>query len=362
MRCNLRQSVLGCVVIWLTLGHLSAQPPEGETAPQNTTVGGVDLSTLSAEQKQELVRRKEQFEQLSPTEQERLRKLHAELATHPAASQLTAVMSRYHDWLQTLTPLERDELLSLPPDERLERIKRLQRQQQQERFEQLAEKVPPEDMEVILKWLENFAVRHESQILAGIPPEFRQRFDHVEEPERRRRMLLMAMNFRASSSEPIVPQREDLQQLLPQLSKPSQDKLSQSKEPVELVKSWVKVAAISRMMPPPTEEQLMEFFRSLPAKDRSELEGLPPDAMRAAVTKKYYQVRMGKMKENFRPSFLGGDRPPFGRPAGGTPNDPRRPFKGGPPGERPPPGERLPGERPPPRDNRPPPENGPRKD
>ena len=202
------------------------------------------------------------------------------------------------------------------------------------------EKVPPEDMEVILKWLENFAVRHESQILAGIPPEFRHRIDHIEEPERRRRMLIMAMNFRAPGSEPLVPQREDIQQLLPQLSKPSQDKLSQSKEPAELVKSWVKVAAISRMMPPPTEEQIMEFFRSLPAKDRSELEGLPPDAMRAAVTKKFYQVRMGKMKENFRPAFLGGERPPFTRPGGTNPSDPRRGFKGGPPGERPP-GERA---------------------
>src|SRR3954471_19768846 len=65
---------------------------ENTVASASSSSGTVNLDALSAEQKRDLLRRKQQFEQLSGDEQNKLRELHHSLSAEPDAPQLTAVM------------------------------------------------------------------------------------------------------------------------------------------------------------------------------------------------------------------------------------------------------------------------------
>lgn len=304
-----------------------------------------DLSSLSAEAKQELLKKKERFEQLSPDEQTRLRKFHAELAGSPDGNRLQHVLTHYHDWLRTLKPLERDELLSLPAEERIERIRKLMAEQEKTRFRQMADNVPPEDLEAILKWLEDFAESHRERILENMPPDMRRRFEEIEEPARRRGMLVFAMRMRgpgAPNLPPLQPTQEDFNKLVPRLSAQSQEMLKKTPQSGELVKEWIRAAVASKWNAQISNEKLSEFFRDLPATERQELEKLPADELRGRLIKLYFASQ--QRRDGGRPWLPpgpGGDGrgpSPFVRPDGGRPterpsgppgeNDPRR-FRGG---------------------------------
>ena len=75
---------------------------------------------MSDAERTALLQKKRRFDDLSAEEQTRLRQIHEEC--RPTAPQeLQQVLERYYDWLRTLTPLERAEVLSLPADKRLKR-------------------------------------------------------------------------------------------------------------------------------------------------------------------------------------------------------------------------------------------------
>jgi len=107
------------------------------------------LESLSPEARHELLQKKERFDQLKMEERERMRNLHASITHSPNCDRLTGTLERYHQWLMTLTPLQRDELVSLPPEKRIERIKEIQKEQQKQRFRDLTSKLPPEDYDAI---------------------------------------------------------------------------------------------------------------------------------------------------------------------------------------------------------------------
>src|SRR3954453_21563312 len=120
------------VVLFVAGNAFSESKGEVTEVASASTAGTINLETLSAEQKRDLLRRKQQFEQLGADEQNKLRQLHHSLSAEPDAPQLTAVMSRYHQWLMTLRPLERDELLSMPAEERIRHIRDMLQRQEKE--------------------------------------------------------------------------------------------------------------------------------------------------------------------------------------------------------------------------------------
>ncbi len=306
----------------------STAPTSGDSA--------LDLDALSAEQKRDLLRRKQQFDQLTASEQEKLRQLHQNLSAEPEAPQLTAVMTRYHQWLLSLKSLERDELLSLPADERIDRIRRIMQQQEKQRFEQMVDKVPPEDLDAIYNWVNEFIVKNQERIVSTLPPEVRLRWESIEDVERQRRLLMFAINYRPPHLEGVVPQKEDFDRLLPLLSKQSQEVLKKAPVPGEVLREWVKAAVMSKVMPPATDEQLTEFLKQLPVRERQELEGLAAKEMRERLTRMFYA---SKFRGGPRPgSFFGSSEYP-----GRGPND-RGPSGGwrGPDGRSPP--DQPPGE------------------
>jgi hypothetical protein len=309
----------------------------------------VDLDSLSAEQKRDLLRRKQQFDQLTTDEQTKLRQFHSSLTAEPDAVQLTAVMTRYHQWLMSLKPLERDELLSLTPEERIARIKRILQQQEKERFEQMAQNVPPEDLQVIYTWIDKFILEHQDKIvekvIANMPPDARARWEGIKDPEHQRRWLMFAINHRAPNAEGLAPQKEDFDRLVPQLSKQSQEVLRKAEVPGDILRNWVRAAVMSKVMPPVTDEQLTEFQKELPLNVRQELEGLAREEVRERLTKMYYAAKFNRAPRPWLGPGQGGwrdGRGPDGQGSReGRPGDGRGPDgrgegrgpNGGPPGE-----------------------------
>ncbi|MBA4104225.1 MAG: hypothetical protein C0485_00575 [Pirellula sp.] len=83
------------------------------------------LSQLDDEERTNLRAKFNRFRQLPADEQQRLRKLHGEIAAEPDAGKLQTAMLVYADWLGGLPPARQFELRTMqPPDERIRTIER----------------------------------------------------------------------------------------------------------------------------------------------------------------------------------------------------------------------------------------------
>lgn len=274
------------------------------------------LQKLPPEQKEELLRKKERFDSLSDEEKRKLRELHDSITKSQDAPELEKVMTRFCDWLKTLSSGQRAELLDLPPAKRIARIKEIMGQQEAARFKEYTGNLPENDRDRIYKFLEEFVAEHEDRIKERMPRDMRDRLRHLDE-EARKRMLVGALQNRRNDSDMPFPAREDFEKLLQSLSPETQKQLEQARTPEEKqerTRELVRAAIWSRMFPPVSEEELRKFYTGLPVEARERLEPLDPEQMNRELRRMYYA-------DKFR------ERGPWGEggPRGGPP-------RGGPPG------------------------------
>jgi len=129
------------------------------------------VEQLTPAEKEELNEKYEKFLALPTDEQEQLRVLHQKLDTDPQGDKLRGVMHRYYDWLKTLPPGERADLLSQPETDRLLTIKKIKQHQ-----EALAVKLPDgshlaiADIQVLSDWVKKYAATHEADLAKELPP------------------------------------------------------------------------------------------------------------------------------------------------------------------------------------------------
>ena len=103
----------------LLIGLLGRCSPRSARAIDALAERRQQIESLSADQKEELRVKFAKFEALSSDEQEQLRRLHEQLDSDPQGNQLRRTLARYHEWLKSLSPSDRADLLVLPPTERL---------------------------------------------------------------------------------------------------------------------------------------------------------------------------------------------------------------------------------------------------
>ena len=285
------------------------------------------LEAMSAEEKEQLQRKKERFDALSEAEQNRLRELHNAIATAPQSEELIAVMTRYNEWLKTLSSAMRAELLSLPPDERIKRIKEIKQEQERQRFREFANNLPEQDMNVVYSWMEEFVGEHEAEFLKRMPPDFRRRMEQMEAAERRK-ALISGMLWRRGDEDSPQPGEAELQKLLPRLSEETRkelDRATSQEEQLSAVRTLVRAAVVSKVFPPITDEQRQQVFARLNSLERERLEQMAPDMMRRELTRLYHAQQFRE-----RDGWRGGG----GRPGPGGPRfGPGRREDGPPPGE-----------------------------
>lgn len=304
-----------------------------------------DIDKLAPEEKAALLQKKERFEALSSAKQEQLRKLDAEIAASQQSKQLYTTLDRYHEWLKTLTSVQRVELLELPTDERIVRIKELMQEQERKRLRDLGGRQLPEaDTDAIFSWLEDFMKQHEEQYLERLPKDFATKLRNSEEVARRR-SLMRGIVMRGPRGDFPLPTPEDLERLLPKLSQPTRTAFESVKTPDEkqyLARHWVFSALVSKVLPPASDEDLQKVFNELPPDQRERLERKTPDELKRELTAMFHW-RHWPGREGWRGGPGGGGFRPGGGPNGPGPGN--NPGPPGPPLERGGAGERGQGER-----------------
>lgn len=329
-----RRSIAASLLILAALNTLGAGQDDSSGQRQR-------LENLPAAKRQELERKRKRFHSLPPEEQQRLRKLHADLTAAEDAQRLEEIMQRYADWLRTLTPGQRAELLSMPAEARLEQIKLLLQQQEAWRMRNY---VPPEltdeDLSVIVAWAEDLVVRREDKIVEALfqqRPQLRERFDSFD-ASRRRDMLIYFASRPGLPRDLLRPEDEDVERLQAKLSAAAQQQLAKAQEgnrQRDLAHWWMRAAMISRRFTPEVpREELQPFYAQLDARLREYLESLPAERMQSELTRLYlYNVFAPQIESERFPFWRWGEgsrgRGTRGRPGEHSPEPP--PGRGFPP-------------------------------
>jgi hypothetical protein len=294
------------------------------------------IEQMTPAEKSELDQKFLRFRQLDEAEQERMRRLHADLAAAPDDPPLLGVLVRYSEWLKSLQSGERAELAALEPEARVARIRQLQESQ---RFKRLvATRLTPEDVQAVFRWLEEYATRYEAELVAALPEEGQRRIRAETDPGRRRRTIMYWLPRREPGKAIPAPSGEDVARLYGQLSADARtalDGLPDTARKVAIVHEWARGAVFSRMTPIVSQDDLRRFFtQDLTPQDRERIVQMPPEQMQQELRRLYFTHR-------FRRWSSGDDKPPWqdrhggGRGTGGGPSDDRRgPGPGGPPDDR----------------------------
>jgi hypothetical protein len=347
---------LCCLALSISSVRLAADdesPPREETTAERIK----RLKKLSPFDKDELAQKKERFDKLSPDEQARLRALHTNLVRHDQGDRLYGVATRYAQWLRTLPAGQRAELLSLPPEQRLERIRAVKQKQDEQRIRELVHtSLQPEDPQVVRTWLGEYAEAHKKELFSSLSSEMQQRMRADPDGARRRFGMLLAMPGRHSGLRLPPPTDEEIDRLRERLSDEARqalDSVDTTDKKLALAIHWVRAAAWSRMLgPPASPEELEHFFaNTLDDRRRDELEKLPREQFDQQLQ---WEYRMHKFRT--RP---GGFRPPFHRGPDGRPGRFRGDHGSGRPSGPRPMGRERPGFGPPPRGGE---QNGPPQD
>ena len=253
------------------------------------------LERMTDAEKQALLQKKQRFDELSAEDRHKLEQLHDELAQAPDCDRLRSVLDRYYQWLRTLPPGERAQLISLPTDERLTRIREIMKSQEGQRFRMMVDgSLSQDDKQVIQRWLDEFAARHEEEILAAMADDrFREKMKELD-PEKRR-LILSGVIWRPGNEMP-RPTAEDRLQLSESLSREAREMLARASNDEErdrVLNNWIRAATFSRMWKQPSAEELEEFAKNrLSPPQRDYLESLPRDRMFDELRKMYYRDRI----------------------------------------------------------------------
>jgi hypothetical protein len=295
-----------------TLAALVAAPALADEYADNVA----RLEKLTPEQKEDLLRKKQRFDNLSPQEQHRLRDLHQALSSAPDAAQLSRVMSRYSDWLKNLEANQRAALLLLPPGERIEKIKELVREQEGRRLGTYVNyNLPDSDRTAIYRFLDQFVEGHEEEILDRVRGD-RERgwIKGIKDSKARRRVLIPHLRSHYIDSMMPFPAKEEIEVLVASLSETTRKELdrgSTDSDRDSRRRELVYAAISSIAMRRPSKEELQKYYAGLSADRRARLDTMEPEKMNQELNRMY-------QRDRFRPT-KGVSPPPgvFGSPGGG---------------------------------------------
>ncbi|MFW6124761.1 MAG: hypothetical protein ACOC46_01325, partial [Pirellulales bacterium] len=123
------------------------------------------VQSMSAAQREQLRRNFERFQELSPAERARLRRLQEKIDADPDREALLELIEVYHEWVRTLSPPQRRELLNTPPEARLEKVKQLvaerrRRSEREARGRGGSGRAHFEALARLMRWLDDWAEAH----------------------------------------------------------------------------------------------------------------------------------------------------------------------------------------------------------
>lgn len=237
------------------------------------------LNQLDDEERTNLRAKYNRFRQLPADEQNRLRKLHGQIAAEPDAEKLQQAMLVYSDWLGGLPPARQFELRTMqPPEERIRTIERWVDEMRDDAVLTLSDDELRRFVRKIrgpLEDLQRDAMREASKSNSG---------------RGRNAMLLnqipnaMIRRVASGMSEPGEFQDAVLQ-ALPERTHEAFKSL-EPRQKVERIMTWLRQS--ETLQGEVSQEALERFFaEELDAETRAELLSLPPDEMEKALQRMY---------------------------------------------------------------------------
>ena len=327
-----------------------------------------EIEKMDLLQKQQLLQRYERFANLSPEKQAQLRLLNEQIKRHPKSDELQRVVHRYYDWLNTLTSYQRAELLHLDPEKRIERIEAFKKEQARQEaarvglpddlgFERIKEQLlqeskdpryqgvehlSVEDVEGLLRWMDEVMGRRKSPFLENLPRDRKERVQRElanvrDTPGRRAFFALMWLRWQLQNPEKLPPGIEtELAGLHAKLSSTTRQWLQSMPEDDQwrVIAGWIRFlfairSAFWRSGPPSSimTEELADFFeQEVSEKERDQLLSYTPERMQWELWQKYLRWNMPEL------AFLFPDRPGGRGPPGGPWGGQFRSSRGGPSG------------------------------
>jgi len=288
------------------------------------------IAGLTDAEKVELRRKIERFQQLSPSEQARMKAIHEELMQAPDRDELIAVMQRYYEWFKLLTPSQRGELETLEPAQRISWIQKTRNEMLTAAFSRALfsfpperlrtllqdsmrvppeERLPPGDVAVLVRFVESLAAERGEELLAhlnsGEKQDLLRRLSRVTDPQQRRDFLAITW-FQWQLDHPeqasaLTPQ--ELEELRKQFSPGTRARLESlsTEEQLKRVAQWIRSYVFFKYVMPRvwadmrravSEQELGRFVEeNLTREEREKLLALPPDEMQRELTRRYLRWR-----------------------------------------------------------------------
>jgi hypothetical protein len=292
------------------------------------------LASLSPEQIEQLLRKKEVFDALPPEERERLRRLDRDLNAEPNAERLLQTLRGYHEWLTSLRTDERIRIKDAPPEKCIAEIESLLAQHRQRDIGLTNEtRLPTEDFEALMKWTREFSERKKDEIARLVTAIERNPAGGQRRSVPLPMVRLVVGIIRGSVSEEDLDALigdEDLSRLSQTLSAKGAKILSDQKtkrEKVLLILRWINASTVRR----PSEAELMRFFNEdLNEEMRAEIIRLGPLEGRERLVQQFnreMRLRRGPGRPNDAepPRIL--REPPLPNPNGPPAEPSREPSK-----------------------------------
>jgi hypothetical protein len=289
------------------------------------------IQTLTPDQKDELLRKRERFAGSGPDEQNRLRKLHEQIQKDEHADELRGIMNRYYEWYRLLPPYSRPES-TLSAEKRMDWIKDRKQKEQTE----ITNRPPAgKDSDTLWSWMEEYAKNHETVFIKGLPEWLQKNLSSMD-PSARRRWVMWMMWQRppGGQSKESLFSESDLAELQAKFTLETQ-KLLEAKPPAEqirIVQNWAH--NLMRQKNPrrgpgagdPVNDKLLaEFFeKDLTDEQRDRLMILPSEDMQQQLLRLY--IAKNRPPDMFRRGPDGfGPPPPLGEGFGPDQRPPERP-------------------------------------
>ena len=310
-----------CLELMLILCVLAADGPDDLASRRQYVLD------LSAQSKNRLLEKRDRFEALDETEQQRLRELHARINREADGDRLETVLRNYHQWLSLLPSRERAEILDLPLEKRLDEIEKRVKDDERKRFLEISDQhLTPDDLEAIHLWLRKLIARHEEKILA--------RMSALKQipAEPRYRMFLYWIasdrNPRTNRPSPFQPTPDETGALIKSLGPKAHEfleKLETPQDKHDVLWTWIRTAVQTRLFRPAETAKLITFMESLPPEQRNRLEALPRKRMLMELQRLFMRHnshsdakgRMGPRRGEQMPPGDRRKRPPLDGPSNG---------------------------------------------
>jgi len=321
-------AVVGLSCAWAML--VAAADPTGPRSDAGFEVIATRrarIAQMSDAEKDSLARALQRFQELEPSEQQRLRQLRQVIESSPKSAELEQIIHGYYDWLATLTPGKRSEIQALPPVERLAAVER----ELQEEARRNQDRLSLQDYIVLADWLRD---EFEARLLETVPEKKRQKFTDQSPTFRRTTIVYMLARRMRDDGWRLLEtlSADSIDQLASRLSPSSRELLSKA-DSIEaqrrIVARWVHgfvhrsvgQRQLSSLLSDVSDEEMTEFFeKELSDEQRESLLSLSPEEMWHELRVEYVRKQLpmpelidGRLYRG-RGDYRGGN--PGGRPEG----------------------------------------------